>query len=132
MMVPQGTGQPFTAAGDTRFRTPTLVQVNPNAKYDTSTAAGIFAAAYNDPTVVEARNRKIAANTAVEDYRRQLTDPQIISSPTAMEAARSGVTTASAQLSAANTDYQTALEKLTGVPMQTLSETQRAAVENTM
>ena len=132
MMVPQGTGQPFTAAGDTRFRTPTLVQVNPNAKYDTSTAAGIFASAYNDPTVVEARNRKIAANTAVEDYRRQLTDPQIISSPTAMEAARSGVTTASAQLSAANTDYQTALEKLTGVPMQTLSETQRAAVENTM
>lgn len=132
MMVPQGTGERYDASADKRFRAPEVVRVDPKARYDTSTAAGIFAAAYNDPTVVEARNRKVAANTLVEDYRRQLTDPQIMSSPTAVEAARSGITTANAQLTAANTDYQNVIEKLTGVPMQALSETQRAAVENTM
>jgi hypothetical protein len=101
-------------------------------KPDMSTPQGIYAAAYTDPIVVDARNRQIAARDAISKDRALQGDPQIQGDPAAFSAANSRISASQTALTDATGAMTQRLEQLTGVPLSNLSEGQRAVFNQTM
>jgi hypothetical protein len=112
---------------------PTSVKpVMPNIKPDTSTPAGIYASAYMDPIVTNAREKVATARSQIKDINSYLSDPSVMANPQAQQSIGGQMQVAQTQLADATSEYEKRLAQLTGVPLQTLSETQRSVFNNTI
>jgi hypothetical protein len=99
---------------------------------DMTTPAGILAGAYNDPVVVDARNREAGLKADIARDRQLQGDPQMQSNPNALQTVGNRISTAETQLAEAIGAKNKRVEELTGVPLANLGETQRLAYEDTM
>ena len=123
---------PVYQPSDAIIKPPSVKPVMPNIKPDTSTPAGIYASAYMDPIVTNAREKVATARSQIKDINSYLSDPSVMANPQAQQSIGGQMLVAQTQLTDATSEYDKRLAQLTGVPLQTLSETQRSVFNNTI
>jgi hypothetical protein len=101
-------------------------------KPDMTSTVGIFANAYRDPVVVNARERVAAARQAVSSERLKLGDAQLLTNPAAVQAVRDRITTAENQENSATAEMNKRLGDLTGTQLATLGAGQQETFLNTV
>jgi hypothetical protein len=99
---------------------------------DMSSVAGIYAAAYKDPVVQEARGRKANATKQVANLQALQSDPQMQTNPNSFAAISSRLAAANATIADATGTMTSRLSEITGVPLASLNASQQTVFNETM
>jgi hypothetical protein len=130
VMLPQipKTAKPYAAPKAPEPEKPVEVGGQP----DMSSVAGIYAAAYKDPVVQEARGRKANATKQVANLQALQSDPQMQTNPNSFAAINSRLAAANTTIADATGTMTSRISEITGVPLSSLNEGQQAAFNQTM
>ena len=101
-------------------------------KPDMTTTQGIYAAAYNDSIVRDARDKQANARKQIADLQAFQSDPRMQTNPNSISVTNSRLATANTALADATATVNDRLSQLTGVPLASLGEGQRTVFDQTM
>ena len=101
-------------------------------KPDMTTTQGIYAAAFKDPLVVDARDKQANARKQIADLQAFQSDPRMQTNPNSISVTNSRLATANTALADATATVNDRLSQLTGVPLASLGEGQRTVFDQTM
>ena len=98
-------------------------------KPDTTTTSGILAAAFQDPVVVDARNKAAQGREEIAKLRALQGDPGIMASPNTLQATNSRLAAAETVVADATAVLSDRLSRLTGVPLSDLQASNAAKID---
>ena len=98
-------------------------------KPDTTTTSGILVAAFQDPVVVDARNKAAQGREDIAKLRALQSDPGIIASPNTLQATNSRLAAAETVVADATAVLSDRLSRLTGVPLSDLQASNAARID---
>lgn len=101
-------------------------------KPDMTTTAGVYAAAFNDSIVRDARDKQAILRQQIANFQALLSDPQMRTNPNSFAAINTQLAAANTTLADATGTMNDRLSQLTGVPLLNLSEGQKTAFNQTM
>jgi hypothetical protein len=130
VMLPQipATATPYVAPKAPEPAKPVPVTDKP----DMTTPAGVYAAAFKDPIVQDARAKQANARRLIAKEQALQSDPQMQTNPNAFQAINSRLAAAQTVLTDSTSTLNDRLSQLTGVPLASLSEGQKTAFNETM
>ena len=130
VMLPQipATATPYVAPNAPEPAKPVPVTDKP----DMTTPAGVYAAAFKDPIVQDARGKQANARRLISKEQALQSDPQMQTNPNAFQAINSRLAAAQTVLTDSTSTLNDRLTQLTGVPLASLTQGQQTVFNQTM